>query len=101
MAFSVKSVNRAWLRQGATTYEGARCAGCHKELKAWIQDMEVEGGWHAHHMIPKAYGRNDRFTNCVLLCITPPNCHLERGHGGSYHLHPKTTRYDYKYFGKY
>jgi len=69
MAFSVKSVNRAWLRQGATAYEGARCAGCHKELKWQNQDREREGGWHAHHMIPKAYGGNDSFLNCVLLCI--------------------------------
>ncbi len=71
--FSVK--NAAYIRQGH------RCAKCGKRLEwAFEDDPQHEGAWTAHALDD---GGSNRAFNCVLLCITEPDCHLNYAHGGT------------------
>lgn len=76
--FSWDTIERAWDRQGGV------CAGCGKTLVWANRDYGTRGAWHAHHRKPVVYDGSDYLSNCVLLCVNPPNCHLYLGHGGDY-----------------
>ena len=78
MSFPLDVIRRAWYRQGGL------CAGCGKQLVGDNQDWGSRGAWHAHHRKPRSYSGSDYLSNCVLLCINPPNCHLYLGHGGDW-----------------
>jgi hypothetical protein len=41
-----------------------------------------EGAWTAHDLMPLEDGGSNRAHNCVILCITEPDCHLNFAHGG-------------------
>ncbi len=71
--FSQEIIDRAWQRQRG------RCAGCKRDLRRC--------SWDAHHRKGFKYGGSNMLGNCVLLCVnTPENCHLNRGHNGSWHI---------------
>ena len=75
MNFNSSVKNAAYIRQGH------RCAKCGKQLELPFEDdPRHEGSWTAHALEER--GANRAF-NCVLLCITEPNCHLKHAHGGT------------------
>ena len=77
MQFEYNTKNAAFVRQ-----EG-RCAKCGKYLNLLFEDKEkYKGAWTAHPLVPFESGGSNRAYNCVLLCITAPNCHLTFAHGG-------------------
>jgi len=78
MAFSWDVIERAWDRQGGL------CAGCGKTLVWDNKDRGTRGAWQAHHRKPISYEGSDYLSNCVLLCINTPCCHLNIGHNGNY-----------------
>lgn len=78
MAFSEDTIERAWKRQGG------RCAACGKRLVWDNRERGEWGAWHPHHKLPRGYEGTDYLSNCAILCINPPNCHLNIGHGGSW-----------------
>ena len=41
-----------------------------------------EGSWTAHDLMPLEEGGSNKAYNCVILCITKPDCHLTFAHGG-------------------
>ena len=75
MAFSVEVRERAWYRQGGL------CAACGKELVFENCERGYRGAWHPHHRDPEG---TDTLRNFVILCINPPNCHLNIGHDGNW-----------------
>ncbi len=79
MGFPRKVVDAAWARQGG------RCAACGKRLTKKNRGLNAPGAWETHHRRPVEKGGSDSLRNCVLLCSTGRNCHLEVGHGGDYH----------------
>ena len=75
MNFNFSVRNAAYIRQGH------RCAKCGKHLEfAFEDDPQHVGSWTAHAL---DQGGSNRAFNCVLLCITEPNCHLNYAHGGT------------------
>lgn len=75
MKFSFNVRNATFIRQGR------RCAKCGKNLD-WPaeDDPKHQGAWTAHALNER--GSNNAF-NCVILCITDPDCHLNHAHGGT------------------
>ncbi|WP_082722075.1 group II intron reverse transcriptase/maturase [Burkholderia sp. RF2-non_BP3] len=47
--------------------QDGRCSNCNERITK-------DSGWHVHHILPKAHGGNDAFSNLVLL---HPNCHRQ------------------------
>ena len=78
MGFLRDTRERAWVRQDGL------CAHCGKRLVKANYLRGTWGAWHAHHRVPERLGGSNYLSNCVLLCVNPPNCHLEVGHGGNY-----------------
>jgi len=78
MAFSSEVIEQAWYRQGEL------CAGCGKRLAGENRYKGEWGAWHPHHKKPLAWGGSDLLRNCAILCINPPNCHLNLGHDGDF-----------------
>ena len=76
MPFSSAVIDAVWLRQKG------RCAKCGKKLVRVNQDRGIEGAWHAHHRLPTHVDGVDSIYNCVILCINPPDCNFNVGHGG-------------------
>jgi hypothetical protein len=75
MNFNYSVRNAAYIRQGQ------RCAKCGKNLDWPSEDSpQPEGAWTAHALDE---GGSNRAFNCVLLCITDPDCHLNYAHGGT------------------
>lgn len=92
MAFSEDVIERAWGRQGG------RCAACGKRL-AWDNRYWGErGAWHPHHKLLESYGGTAYLNNCAILCINPPNCHLNVGHGGDWSRHVPLSEENLPYF---
>lgn len=76
MAFSKDIVVAAWNRQDG------KCAYCGKTLIFKNRDLGEFAAWHPHHRKPEHIDGTDTLQNCVILCINPPNCHFNIGHGG-------------------
>jgi hypothetical protein len=75
MNFNYSVRNAAYIRQGQ------RCAKCGKNLDWPSEDNpQHERAWTAHAL---EEGGSNRAFNCVLLCITDPDCHLNYAHGGT------------------
>jgi len=74
--FPSSVVQDAWSRQRG------KCAKCGKQLVPANRDRGSIGAWHAHHRKPTKDGGTDTLRNCVILCINPPDCHFNVGHGG-------------------
>ncbi|MDM7999056.1 MAG: HNH endonuclease signature motif containing protein [Dehalococcoidia bacterium] len=77
MQFEYNVKNAAFVRQHG------RCAKCGKYLNAVYEDRRgYEGAWTAHDLVPLDEGGSNKAHNCVILCITDPDCHLNFAHGG-------------------
>jgi hypothetical protein len=75
MNFNYSVRNAAYIRQGQ------RCAKCGKNLDWPSEDNpQHERSWTAHALDE---GGSNRAFNCVLLCTTDPDCHLNYAHGGT------------------
>jgi hypothetical protein len=75
MNFNYSVRNAAYIRQGQ------RCAKCGKNLDWPSEDNpQHERAWTAHAL---EEGGSNRAFNCVLLCTTDPDCHLNYAHGGT------------------
>ncbi len=61
-----KQLLRLWQQQAG------KCPQC-------LEPIMKESGWHLHHILPKAQGGSDNFSNLMLL---HPNCHRQvHSHG--------------------
>lgn len=77
MRFDYSAKNAAFVRQRG------RCAKCGKYLNMVYEDRRGhDGAWTAHDLVPLEEGGSDKAHNCVILCITDPDCHLNFAHGG-------------------
>ena len=97
MAFSREIIAAAWDRQGG------KCAYCGKTLNFTNRDSGEFGAWHPHHRKPEYISGTDTLQNCVILCINPPNCHFNIGHGGISWEHYKPlsdSELPYLYYSK-
>ncbi len=75
--FDYNVKNAAYVRQHG------RCAKCGKYLNMVFEDRRgYEGAWTAHDLVPLDEGGSNKAHNCVILCITKPDCHLNFAHGG-------------------
>lgn len=90
MNFNYSVRNAAYIRQGH------RCAKCGKQLDWTLEDdPQHEGAWTAHALDE---GGSNRAFNCVLLCITDPNCHLKYAHGGTADGLAVLTQFNFPYW---
>ena len=79
MQFDYNAKNAAFVRQHG------HCAKCGKYLNMVYEDRRgYEGAWTAHDLLPLDEGGSNKAHNCVILCITEPNCHLNFAHGGNH-----------------
>lgn len=63
-----KQLLRLWQQQAG------KCPQC-------LEPITKDSGWHVHHILPKAQGGPDNFSNLMLL---HPNCHRQvHSHGNS------------------
>ena len=77
MEFDYNTKNAAYVRQHG------HCAKCGKYLNLILEDKAgVEGAWTAHDLVALDEGGSNRAHNCVILCISKPDCHLSFAHGG-------------------
>ncbi len=77
MQFDYSAKNAAYVRQHG------RCAKCGKYLNTVFEDRRgFEGAWTAHDLMPLDEGGSNKAHNCVILCITEPDCHRNFAHGG-------------------
>ena len=77
MRFDYNAKNAAFVRQHG------RCAKCGKYLNMVYEDRRGhEGAWTAHDLVPLDEGGTNKSHNCVILCITDPDCHLGFAHAG-------------------
>lgn len=77
MQFDYNAKNAAFIRQHG------HCAKCGKYLNMVYEDRRgYEGAWTAHDLMPLDEGGANKAHNCVILCITDPDCHLNFAHGG-------------------
>ena len=77
MRFDYNAKNAAYVRQHG------RCAKCGKYLNMILEDRRgYEGAWTAHDLVPLDEGGRNKAHNCVIVCITKPDCHLNFAHGG-------------------
>jgi len=82
MPFDYSAKNAAFVRQHG------HCAKCGKYLNMVYEDRRgYDGAWTAHDLVPLEEGGSSKAHNCVILCITEPDCHLSFAHGG--HLHQR------------
>jgi hypothetical protein len=78
MKFEYSTKNAAFVRQHG------HCAKCGKYLNMVHEDRRGhEGAWTAHDLVPLDEGGSNKAHNCVILCITDPDCHLNFAHGGN------------------
>lgn len=90
MNFNYSVRNAAYIRQGH------RCAKCGKQLDWTLEDdPQHEGAWTAHALDE---GGSNRAFNCVLLCITEPNCHLKYAHRGIADGLTVVTQFNFPYW---
>lgn len=90
MKFSYSVRNAAFIRQGQ------RCAKCGKHLDMPFEDQPGQkGAWTAHALDED--GSNKAF-NCVILCITDPNCHLNYAHGGNPDQRVVLSQFNFPYW---
>jgi 5-methylcytosine-specific restriction endonuclease McrA len=77
MQFDYNAKKAAYIRQHGC------CAKCGKYLNMISEDRKgYEGSWTAHDLMPLDEGGSNKAYNCVILCITKPDCHLNFAHGG-------------------
>jgi hypothetical protein len=57
-----------------------------------------EGAWTAHALVPLDEGGSNKAHNCVILCITEPDCHLSFAHGGDLRQHIFLTPFAFPYW---
>ena len=88
MRFDYNVKNAACVRQHG------RCAKCGKYLNMIFEDRrEYEGAWTAHALVPLDEGGRNKAHNCVILCITKPDCHLGFAHEGDLQKHVFLTQF--------
>ncbi len=93
MQFNYNAKNAAYVRQHG------RCAKCGKHFNMLFEDKEgYEGSWTGHDLMPLEEGGSNRAYNCVLLCITKPNCHLNFAHGGDLGVHTFMSQFKFPYW---
>ena len=93
MRFSYNATNAAYVRQHG------RCAKCGKYLKMIYEDWRGhEGAWTAHDLVPLEEGGVNRAYNCIILCITNPDCHLNFAHGGDPGKHIFLSQFAFPYW---
>lgn len=93
MQFDYKMKNAAYVRQHG------RCAGCGKYLSMISEDRRGhEGSWTAHDLMPLEEGGSNKAYNCVILCITEPNCHLNLAHRGDLQQRVFLTQFDFPHW---
>ncbi|MCH8910298.1 MAG: HNH endonuclease [Chloroflexi bacterium] len=85
-SFSSGTLDKADCRQDG------RCAACGADLRRVSET-------NAHHRRPKVpWGGSDSLRNCVLLCRSGPNCHLNVGHDGDWNSYaPLNDKRDLPY----
>lgn len=77
MEFDYNTKNAAYVRQHG------HCAKCGKYLNLILEDKPgFEGAWTAHDLVSLSEGGSSKAHNCVILCISRPDCHLNFAHGG-------------------
>lgn len=77
MEFDYNTKNATYVRQHG------RCAKCGKYLNLIFEDKPgFEGAWTAHGLVALEEGGSNKAHNCVILCISRPDCHLNFAHGG-------------------
>jgi 5-methylcytosine-specific restriction endonuclease McrA len=90
MRFDYNVTKAAYIRQRG------RCAKCGKYLNMIYEDGRGhEGAWTAHALMPLDEGGSNKAHNCVILCITEPDCHLNVAHEGDPHKHVFLTQYSF------
>jgi hypothetical protein len=88
MRFDYSAKNAAFVRQHG------HCAKCGKYLNMVYEDRRgYDGAWTAHDLVPLEEGGSSKAHNCVILCITEPDCHLSFAHGGDLHQRVFLTPY--------
>ena len=93
MQFTHNTKNAAYVRQGG------RCAKCGKYLNLLFEDKgKYQGSWTAHPLMPLEEGGSTRAYNCILLCITEPDCHLNCAHGGYLDKHVFLSQFTFPYW---
>ena len=88
MQFDYSAKNAAFVRQHG------HCAKCGKYLNMVYEDRRgYAGAWTAHDLFPLDEGGSNKAHNCVILCITEPDCHLNFAHGGHHRQRVFLTQY--------
>ena len=88
MQFDYNAKKAAFVRQHG------RCAKCGKYLNMIYEDRRgYEGAWTAHDLFPLDEGGTNKAHNCVILCITDPDCHLNFAHAGDPTRHTLLTQF--------
>jgi hypothetical protein len=88
MQFDYNAKKAAYVRQHG------RCAKCGKYLNLIFEDRKgYEGSWTAHDLMPLEEGGSNKAYNCVILCITKPDCHLNFAHKGDPGKHILLTQF--------
>lgn len=93
MKFEYGAKNAAFVRQHG------RCAKCGKYLNMAFEDRRGhEGAWTAHDLLPLDEGGSNKAHNCVILCITEPDCHRNFAHGGDVRERVFLTQFAFPHF---
>ena len=93
MQFDYNAKNAAYVRQHG------RCAKCGKYLNMLFEDRRgYEGAWTAHDLMSLEEGGSNKAHNCVILCITQPDCHLNFAHEGDARQRVFLTQFDFPGF---
>ncbi|GEM_PF-1010255 len=93
MQFDYSAKNAAYVRQHG------RCAKCGKHLNMIYEDRRgYEEAWTAHDLVPLDEGGTNKPHNCVILCITDPDCHLSFAHAGDLHARVFLTQFSFPNF---
>lgn len=93
MQFDYNAKNAAYVRQHG------RCAKCGKYLNMIFEDRRgYEGAWTAHDLMSLDEGGSTKAHNCVILCITKPDCHLNFAHAGDPRQRVFLTQFDFPGF---
>jgi hypothetical protein len=93
MQFDYNAKNAAYVRQHG------RCAKCGKYLNMVFEDRRGhEGAWTAHDLMSLDEGGSIKAHNCVILCITKPDCHTTFAHRGDPRERVFLTQFDFPGF---